>query len=900
MTDALLLTKLFVPPPRSNLVFRPRLVARLNDGLSSGRKLTLISAPAGFGKTTLVSEWVAGARGCPEGQRCGDEVAWLSLDEADNDPVRFVSYLVAALQTLQPGIGAGVLSALQSSQPVRVDTLLTDLLNEISNLPKHFVLILDDFHAIDSRSVDQSLEFLVEHLPPQMHLVINTREDPALPLARYRARGQLTELRAADLRFTAAEAAEFLNQVTGLGLSVEEIAALETRTEGWIAGLQLAAISMRGHKDAAGFIQSFTGSHRFVMDYLLEEVLQQQPANIQAFLLRTSILERMCGPLCDTLMEDPSVPGQNTLESLERSNLFIVPLDSERRWYRYHHLFGDLLRKRLEQNLTAEGAARLHLQASQWYETEGLILEAFKHAAASGDLERTRDMMEHKDMPQNLPGVPKTILNWLESLPEPVLNANPGLWWKQAAMMMCNYQTIGVEEKLQATEAALALRNPPGTELDEWARNLVGKIAVARASLAQTYYQADACLTQANKALEYLHPDNTSYRSGATQIIGFAQYLKGDREAAQKAYTEALSLAQAAGDSESEGLAITRLGQIYEITNKLHLAHETYERALKFFGENPPPFAGVIILGLARIHHEWNDLEKAQELGDRSYQLALRNLEVIDRMITTEMFFARLSLSRNDPEGAERHLNEADKHARRMDFVKRIPHIAGERALVALFRGDLETAAQLAQACECPVTKARVLLATGDPSAALELLLPLSQTSKADGGDEARLQAIVVLALVHQALGEPEQARQVLLEALTLAEPGGFIRLFVDLREPVRGLLLSLKNQGEGRDIDLAPSLRLYLDKILAAFADPQTSLPVNQTDLDDVLLEGLSPRELEVLRLICQGLSNQEICQRLFLALDTVKGHNRRIFEKLQVHSRTEAIARARELGLI
>ena len=379
MSAPILATKLYIPPPRTKVVLRPRLIEQLNEGLAAGRKLTLISAPAGFGKTTLVSEWIAS---------CGRPVAWLSLDEGDNDPARFISYLVKALQTIQAGIGEGLLAALQSPQPLQIETILTTLLNEISTIPEHFLLVLDDYHSIDSQPVDQSLAFLIEHQPPQMHLVIATREDPPLPLARLRARGQCTELRAADLRFTPAEAAEFLNRVMGLDLSDEDVAALEARTEGWIAGLQLAAISMRGHKDAAGFIQSFTGSHRFVMDYLLEEVLHQQSESIQAFLLRTSILDRMCGPLCDAVLLDPSIPGQATLEYLERANLFIVPQDNERRWYRYHHLFGDLLRKRLGQSLTPGGIAELQLHASEWYENNDLMLEAFRHAAAANDIER--------------------------------------------------------------------------------------------------------------------------------------------------------------------------------------------------------------------------------------------------------------------------------------------------------------------------------------------------------------------------------------------------------------------------------------------------------------------------------------------------------------------------------
>jgi len=330
MSAPLLLTKLYIPPSRSNVVLRPRLIERLKEGLSASRKLTLISAPAGFGKTTLVSEWVAG---------CGRPVAWLSLDEGDNDLTGFLTYFVAALQTIVSNLGAGALAALQSPQPPSAESIMTTLVNEITTFPDHIVLILDDYHVIDSKPVDGALTFLLDHLPPHMHLVIATREDPDLPLARLRARDQLSELRAADLRFTPTEAAVFLNQVMGLNLSTENIAALETRTEGWISGLQLAAISMQGHQDTASFIKSFTGSNRFVLDYLVEEVLRQQTEVVQAFLLRTSILERMCGPLCEAVLCAPVGSGQEILEYLERSNLFIIPLDNERRWYRYHHLF---------------------------------------------------------------------------------------------------------------------------------------------------------------------------------------------------------------------------------------------------------------------------------------------------------------------------------------------------------------------------------------------------------------------------------------------------------------------------------------------------------------------------------------------------------------------------------
>jgi len=395
MFAPILATKLYVPPPQPKVVLRTRLIERLNEG-SLHRKLTLISAPAGFGKSTLVSEWLAG---------CERGAAWLSLDAGDNDPTRFVAYLGAALQTIAPNIGEGVLDVLQSPQPPPTESILTALINEITAVPDDFVLVLDDYHVIDARAVDDALTFVLEHLPPRMHLLIATREDPHLPLARLRARGQLSELRAADLRFTPDEAAEFLNQVMGLSLPAEDIAALEERTEGWIAGLQLAAISMQGQKDVTSFIKSFTGSHHFVLDYLVEEVLGQQSESVKAFLLRTSILDRLCGPLCDAVLLDPSLSGQETLEYLERANLFLVPLDNERRWYRYHHLFAELLRQRLHQSAASstgdEGwdVDELHIRASQWYEDNGLEIEAFQHAAAANDVERAERLIEGERIP---------------------------------------------------------------------------------------------------------------------------------------------------------------------------------------------------------------------------------------------------------------------------------------------------------------------------------------------------------------------------------------------------------------------------------------------------------------------------------------------------------------------
>ena len=414
MSTPILATKLYVPSPRAKIVLRPRLIERLNEGLSAGRKLTLISASAGFGKTTLISEWIA---------NCGRPVAWLSLDEGENDPVRFLVYLIAAVQTIVPKIGDGVLGVLQSPQPPPTESILTTLINEITTIPDNFIFVLDDYHIIDSKPVDNALTFLLEHLPPQMHLVITTREDPDLPLARLRARGQLTELRAADLRFTPSESAGFLNQMMGLNLSSENIAALEARTEGWIAGLQLAALSMQGHQDATSFIRSFTGSHHFVLDYLVEEVLRQQPKDVQTFLLRTSILDRLCGPLCDAVLGPPSDSGQETLEYLEHANLFIVPLDNERRWYRYHHLFADVLRMHLMAEQPDQVSA-LHRHASEWYEHNGSAADAIRHALAAEDFERAATLIELAvpEMRMNRQGATVTELGWLKALPEELVH----------------------------------------------------------------------------------------------------------------------------------------------------------------------------------------------------------------------------------------------------------------------------------------------------------------------------------------------------------------------------------------------------------------------------------------------------------------------------------------------
>jgi LuxR family transcriptional regulator, maltose regulon positive regulatory protein len=908
--EQLLSTKLYIPRSRPKLVTRPRLIQQLNEGLHASHTagVTLISAPAGFGKTTLLSEWVNDLGFATDNFRLDakeskianqkskivNQVAWLSLDEGDNDPARFLAYLITALQKIGAKIEDGVLASLQSPQPPPMGPILTSLLNELTAIPDNFILVLDDYHVIDSKSVDKVLTFLLEHQPPQMHLVIATREDPPLPLARLRAHGQLTELRAADLRFTLIESAHFLNQVMSLQLSAENVAALETRTEGWIAGLQLAALSMQGQKDTTDFIKSFTGSHHFVMDYLVEEVLQQQPESIQTFLLRTSILDRLCGPLCEAVLLDASISGQGTLEHLERANLFIIPLDNERRWYRYHHLFADLLRQRLHHSIASSkedakrGVSELHIRASQWYEDNDLPLEAFHHAAAANDIERAERIIDGRGIPLHFSGGVVPIIDWLASLPASVKNARPSLWWRHAAMLLINGQTAGVEENLQAAETALAAILQ-GAEPDDQTRNLVGLIAMASATLALTRYDVKAMLAQSHRALEYLDPNRLFQRANANWTLGYAYILQGDRALARQAFTESITLGQAAGAMFPLILATIGLGYVQELDNELYQAAETYQRVLQWAGDKPQQIIGEAHLGLARVLYEWNELESAEQHAGQSLHLARQYESFIDRFVIAQVFLVRLKLAQGDVAGAAAILSEADQSVRQYNFVLRMPEVAAVQVLTLLRQGNLAAAAHAAETHQLPLSQARVHIAQGNPSAALAVLEPFRQQVEAQGWKDEQLKAIVLQAVAFHAHGETDKAVQVLNEALVLAEPGGFIRLVVDEGLPMAQLLSKAATQG------IMPS---YVAKLLAAFESEKQAQP--QATLVQPLVEPLSQRELEVLQLIAQGLSNDEIGKRLFLALDTVKGHNRRIYDKLQVQRRTEAVARARELGLL
>ena len=770
---------------------------------------------------------------------------------------------------------------------------MTSLINEIAAIPGQVILIFDDYHLIDARSVHDSLNFLLGNQPPNLHLVIATREDPPLPLSRLRARGQLTELRAADLRFTSSEAAEFLNQVMGLDLSTQDIAALEARTEGWIAGLQLAAISLQGKQDATRLIESFSGSHRFVLDYLIEEVLDQQPEDIKTFLFQTAILNRLTGSLCDALTGQNN--GQQILEYLERANLFVVPLDNERRWFRYHHLFTDLLRQRLHQsNVSSVGepATELHIRASKWYEENGLEIEAFQHAAAANDMERAERLIEGDGVPVSFRGALGPVLTWLETLPAAVLDARPSLWVTYAMAILATGQTSGVEEKLQAAEAAL-LGGEPDIELDAQTRDLLGRIADTRANLAIGQRQVETIITHSRRALEYLHPDNLTYRTATTWKLGVAYEFQGDRLAARQAFTEAIAISQASGNIYTHILATTGLGNIQLAENQLYQAAETYWHALQLVGDLPIPISPHVYLCLARIYYQWNDLDAAQQYGQQSLQLARPFKDQNDIFVAIQVFLARLKLAQGDVAAASAVLAEAGQSAHQHNFLVQVPEVAAVQILAFIRQGNLAAAAGLAEKHKLPISSVRVHLARGDASAALVELEPLRQQMEAKGWQDERLKIMVLQAVALDLHGEKEKAVQLLSEALALAEPGGFIRIFVDEGPPMAGLLHEAANRGTAAH---------YIRHLLAAFpgngpkqaVSSRTQAPVSE------LVEPLSEREIEVLRLIAEGLTNSEIASRLYLSLNTVKVHTRNVYGKLGVNNRTQAVVRGTALGIL
>ncbi|MFZ0547936.1 MAG: LuxR C-terminal-related transcriptional regulator [Candidatus Promineifilaceae bacterium] len=885
MINTLLQTKLYIPPTRANIVPRTQLLQKLNDGLHG--KLTLASAPAGFGKTTLITDWLS-QLDCP--------VGWVSLDEDESDPQQFFRYMAVAIQSF-PDSQHSLTNQLQSSQPASAKSLAASMVNDLASVSTHCLLVLDDYHEIESTEIDLAFAFVLDHMPPNLHLVITSRTDPGFPLSRLRARNQLTELRAQDLRFTKAEAAQFLQQNMNLTLSSDQIVALETRTEGWVAGLQMAALSMQNRDDVDDFVTSFTGSHRFIMDYLVEEVLNQQSIEVQNFLLKTSVLTRLCAELCDQLLQSPPT-SQQFLEQLETNNIFLIPLDNERRWFRYHHLFADLLQQRLRQSATLskedaeKRVAELHNRASEWYEDNGLELDAFHHAAAANNIERTERLIEGAGVPLHYRGSAHPVLHWLESLPTTTLDARPSLWVTYASALFFTGQHTAVEQKLQAAEACLArsatLRE---AEADDNSQDLVGRIASLRATLAVIQHDPETIITQSRQALQHLHPDNLLFRSAAAFTLGVAYNFRGDRPAASQSFTEVLALAESFEHSIYTIAAAISLGQLQEADNKLLLASKTYERVLEVAGDPPQLITVEAFLGLARISYQWNDLDIASRYGKQCTRL-LHQQDSIDTFASYSVFLAQLMLAREDVPGAVEALDEAEAFARRHNFLFRLPDVAAAQVLTLLRQGNLTAAARLAEKHYLPLFQARVLLAQGNTPGALALLEPLRQQIEAKGWHDERLRIMILQALVLQAHGEKDEAVQLLGDALALAEPGGFIRLFVDEGLPMAQLLSEAVARG------IMPN---YCGKLLAVFeAEGQKIEPEPGPSPAQSLIDPLTDRELEILTLIAAGLKNKEIAEQLVISLNTVLYHIKNIYSKLGVNKRTLAIAKAKELNLL
>jgi LuxR family transcriptional regulator, maltose regulon positive regulatory protein len=926
MPTPLLATKLYRPPPRPKGMVRPHLIARLNAGLH--RNLTLLAAPAGFGKTTLLSQWLDG---------CARPVAWLTLDASDHEPARFLAYLVAALQTVVPEFGAGLLAALLAPQAPTPAAAVTDLINALATLAQPLVLVLDDYHLVNAAPVDAALGLLLAHQPPQLHLVIATREDPPLPLARLRARDQLTELRAADLRFSHTEADVLLSQTEGLSLSADVVAVLASRTEGWAAGLHLAALSLRGHQDVAGFVRSFSGSQRFVLDYLLEEVLQQQPTLLQQFLLRTSVLDRLCGPLCDAVLAMPAGTGQATLEAIERANLFLVPLDDQRCWYRYHHLFGELLRQRLPQEaaMDAGAIATLHLRASGWYEAQGLMLEALHHAAAAADPTRVAALAERAWAHMDSSFQAVAWCRWVSQLSEEVLRVRPVLCTQYAWALMDTGQIEASEAWLRHAERWLSAAHSTGSASHDGVASMVvvasellpslpARIAAARAYLAQS--RGDFVAAQQYAATVQMLSVETEplLHAQATVLAGVSHWATGALDAAYSAFAAWVEHTREAGNLAFALASGFYLAEIRLAQGQLREAARLYRQFLTLVPADHEALrmaAPHLHLGLAVIAHEQGDAQAAtlhlRTSKERGEQAAL-----IDWPFRWRLAQARIEESSGNWEAALDLLDAAEQRYL-PNPVPNLRPVAALKARVYLRQGNLLAATAWVAACGITATDdlsyrrefehmtlARVLLAryrrehvAGDLHDVLDLLTRLLAAAEAGGRIGSQIEALLLQSLAHEALDDIGQARIPLQRALELAEPEGYVRLFVDEGAPLARLLRAQSAKRKAQNEPLQP----YCELLLSAFrrsADVQTG--VSETVLrfalerSNALAEPLTAREREVLHLIAEGLSNQELAARLHLSPQTVKVHTRNIYSKLGVASRTQAVARGRELGVL
>ncbi len=902
-------TKLFIPRPRINLVSRPRLINRLNAGLE--KKLTLIAAPAGFGKTTLLSEWI------PKSPR---PVTWLFLDEGDNDPTQFWAYFIASLQGIYPDLGSSAFALIQSPQAPPVKSILTELINDLSAFSDPFACVLDDYHFIDSQPIHEALSFLIDHQPANMHVVITTREDPDLPLARLRARDHLNEIRAFDLRFTHEEMGAFLRGVMGLELSKQDVAALEDRTEGWAVGLQLAGLSLQGQPDPKAFIAEFSGSHRYILDYLTDEVLQRQPESTKSFLLHTAILERLSGPLCDAVTgRDDS---DRLLAHLEAANLFVIPLDKERRWYRYHHLFSDLLRSQMARS-QPELIPELHRSASRWYAENGDIHAAVDHALQASDLTWGAQLIEQHTLPMLYKGEVARVVSWFDRLPEAIMESAPMLCICKAwalVLMRRGARQGEVEQALGAANVALDRVNANKARRDLVAGHAASIQAFLLRRPALMGKKPERLIALSQEALRLLPAEEKAIRSTADLNIGYGYLALADLEAATLAFYQTLEEGLAGGNYYAAiygpiNLAIIAIlqGDLREARRLCETYIERFNRTLA--GQYFPPIGALYILKgsilledgcLAKAGRgltEGLDLVRwtGESMAPKKGYTALARLHLIQGD-QPAMLEAVKTLEETWPEGAL--YAQALRH--RLSIRDRPDDTDVQKDADTWLAGsgikfdDLAVIDSVDHVStttfESYLNAAHVLarLANGKPGKySLESVhdyLKRQQDFAASHGFASWVvETAIARTLVYQAAGQKEEALNMLEVALRAAAPTGLFQIFIDECEPLQALLeeITLRLTDE--------PVMAYVDQLLGAcgLAPAKTE----GRERGEVLL---SEREIEVLRYLAQGMTYEEIGQQLFLSLNTIQFHVKNIYSKLMVNKRMQAIEKARELQLI
>jgi LuxR family transcriptional regulator, maltose regulon positive regulatory protein len=899
MTGPLLGTQLYVPRLRRGSVGRPRLMSRMDAGADA--RLTLISAPAGFGKTTLLAAWLQ------EAATADRSVAWLSLDAADNEPTSFWSYVATALERAARGVGTRVLDALAAS-PAPTELILTTLLNELDAAAGEVWLVLEDYHLIDSHEINEGVAFLLEHLPAQAHVVISTRSDPDLPLARWRARGELVEIRAADLRFTSVEATAYLTTVSGLALSEEDVAALEERTEGWIAALQLAALSLQGRDDASGFIARFAGDDRYIVDYLIEEVLRHQTDTVRRFLLQSAVLDRLTGPLCDAVTGGEG--GSEMLMALERANLFIVALDDRREWYRYHHLFADVLRARMRSE-QPDQLAVLHRRASEWYEGQDLAEDAVRHALAGRHFDRAAHLVELAASEIRRHRQEALMYGWLKALPDGAVRRRPVLSVFYGSMLMASGDLDAVEPRLDDAERALA-SVPDGAALP-WAETadlltLPSTIAMYRAALAQARGDAAGTAKHAQRALDLAGPNDHLARGGAAGFLGFAAWAAGQVPAALETFTQAVASLHAAG-SLVDGLTGTVvLGDLWLAAGRPSQARRLCAQALQeaeAHGSRVARATAELHVGLSELDVEAGDLESARQHLEPAAALA-------DRAGMNEgryrWFVASGLLAKADgePEEALMLLDQAAA-LYRPGFFPEVRPIPALKARIWIAQGNLADAGAWARDRGVSVTDDASYLHEFDHLTLVRLLLArqranldhdaadrtgglldgLRRAAEASGRAGSLLEIGMLLALVHDVHGRRTDALDCLARTFAEApEPESYVRLFLDEGAAMGSLLRDAERRGIGGD----HPRRLLSRNTPAAVEAPH---PGPSAD-------ALSDRELQVVRLLDSELTGPEIARELFVSRNTLSSHTKHIFTKLGVTSRRAAVLRARERGLL